>query len=74
MANGRMLAVPANWWLALLGAHYLLLSVGLSVLGNVPTVFISVPMLAIALVWLAKEGLRAAGSPTFGKDLKTSPQ
>jgi hypothetical protein len=58
--NGRTLAVPANRWLTLLGAYFLLLSVGLSVLGDLPTVLLSVPVLAVALVWLVREALHGS--------------
>jgi hypothetical protein len=72
--NGRTLAIPAGRWLVLLGAYYLLLSIGLSVLGNVPTVPLSVGFMALALIWLAREALRAPDTPTFDMGRSTVPR
>jgi hypothetical protein len=58
--NGRTLAVPGSRWLVLLGAHYVLLSIGSSVLGNVASVPFSVAILLVALFWLVQETLNAS--------------
>jgi len=72
--NGRTLAAPASRWLILLGAYYLLLSVGLSVLGDIPTVLLSVGMMAVVLIWLAQEALRSSDEIISGTGRNIVPQ